>query len=119
MDQEASLGVAESLIQVLGKFAEYLGKGNVELQALLVFLVVAARERAFAMQELEEILGLSQASVSRNVALLSIGTISNPGPRLIKSYEDPQYRRRKKIRLTARGSELFEEIRRIIAKTRE
>jgi DNA-binding MarR family transcriptional regulator len=63
------------------------------------------------MQDLQDILNMSQSSVSRNVALLSIGTISNPGPRLIEAFEDPEYRRRKHVRLTARGKKLFDEIR--------
>jgi DNA-binding MarR family transcriptional regulator len=107
--------VAQALLKVQEKFAEYLGKGDVELQAFSTFLFIAARSSDFAMQELEEMLGLSQASVSRNVALLSIGSVKNPGPRLIEAFEDPEYRRRKHVRLTARGRKLAEEITAILA----
>jgi DNA-binding MarR family transcriptional regulator len=103
--------IAQALLKAQEKFAEYLGKGDVELQAFSTFLVIAERVNDFPMQDLQDILNMSQSSVSRNVALLSIGTISNPGPRLIEAFEDPEYRRRKHVRLTARGKKLFDEIR--------
>ena len=103
--------VAQALLKAQEKFAQYLGKGDVELQAFSTFLVVAERTDDFPMQDLQDILNLSQSSVSRNVALLSIGTVTNPGPRLIEAFEDPEYRRRKHVRLTARGKKLMDEIR--------
>jgi DNA-binding MarR family transcriptional regulator len=110
--------MADGLRKAQDKFAEYLGKGDVELQAFSTYLVIAGRSDSFPMQDLQDILGLSQASVSRNVALLSVGSLANPGPRLVEAFEDPEYRRRKHVRVTARGRRLMEEIREIILETR-
>jgi DNA-binding MarR family transcriptional regulator len=106
--------IAQGLLKSQERFAHYLGKGDVEIQAFSTFLMIAERVSDFPMQDLQEMLGLSQASVSRNVALLSIGSVTNPGPKLIEAFEDPEYRRRKHVRLTPRGRKLMEEIRDIM-----
>ena len=110
-EQKEQRVLAQALLKAQEKFAQYLGKGDVEIQAFSTFLVIAERINDFPMQDLQDALGLSQSSVSRNVALLSVGTVTNPGPRLIEAYEDPEYRRRKHVRLTARGKKLMDEIR--------
>lgn len=82
-----------------------MGRGEVELHALRVFFIVAdAAGRPVPQSAIRERTGLSEAATSRNVALLSTGaTFTTPGPGLIESYEDPEYRRRKLVRLTAKG----------------
>jgi hypothetical protein len=87
-DGKAEATVARSILKAQETFAKYLGEGDVEMQALSTFLVIAQHGRDYPMKQLQESLGLSQASVSRNVALLSIGTMQNPGPKLIEAYED-------------------------------
>jgi DNA-binding MarR family transcriptional regulator len=105
---------ATGVLKAQQKFAEYLGKGDVELQAFATFCLIAARPSEFPMADLTDILGLSQSSISRNVALLSIGSVKAPGPQLIEAYEDPEYRRRKYVRLTTRGKRLAAEIAEIL-----
>jgi DNA-binding MarR family transcriptional regulator len=102
--------VARALLQAHEKFAQYMGKGDVPIQTFSTFLVVAERVSDFPMQELQDILGISQSSVSRNVTLLSLGSASLEPPKLIEAFEDPDYRRRKHVRLTAKGRKLMEEI---------
>ena len=85
---------------------KYLGNDRFEWQTLDIFLTIADRASEIAMQELEAAHGLTQAAISRNAAKLGNGlTMNEPGARLIESYEDPAYRRRKLVRLTARGQE--------------
>jgi DNA-binding MarR family transcriptional regulator len=109
------MATAKSLIEIHRKFSDYLGKRDVELQAVSMFLMIASVGRPFPMQDLQTALGLSQASVSRNVALLSVGSLANPGPKLIEAFEDPAYRRRKQVRLAPKGRELMKELQRIIS----
>ena len=68
--------------------------------------------RGFAMTVAEflstliEVSGKSQAAISRNVAKLGNGlTMADAGARLIEAYEDPSFRRRKLVKLTALGRE--------------
>ena len=63
------------------------------------------------MQELQGYARVSQASISRNCATL--GDWIKPGQAgygLIESYDDPEYRRRKLVRLTPKGEVLRKKI---------
>lgn len=104
---------AQACLKMIGKFSEYIGKGDVEMQALATFWTVAERGGEMPMMELQDTLGLSQSSVSRNVTLLSIGSIAAPGPRLLEAFDDPGYRRRKIVQITPRGRKLADELREI------
>jgi DNA-binding MarR family transcriptional regulator len=98
---------ARQIAKVHEKFAEYLGRGDRELQVVAMFLTVAQSDDPVTMQSLQEGLGLSQASTSRNVRILYDSN-------LVESYEDPAYRRRKYVRLTAKGVRLMEEVASIV-----
>lgn len=56
-------------------------------------------------QELGKHTGVNRSSNSRNIAKLGIGEdpVKRPGPGLVESYEDPQDRRTKMVRLTPKG----------------
>jgi DNA-binding MarR family transcriptional regulator len=85
---------------------------NSELQVpmLLTFLHVA-NSGEIGMAALEDLTGVSQAAVSRNVAKLSQGiTLKEPGLGLVEAFEDPTWRRRKIVRLTPRGAALIAEL---------
>lgn len=73
------------------------------LQQLSVLISVAL-EPDQGVLDIGEKLGLTQASVSRNVAALSaIHRKHRPGLNLLAAYEDPMERRRKMVRLTPAG----------------
>lgn len=103
--QIAKLMAAGALLQ------KYSNNPRLEWQTAHVFLLVCAANGETSQQELEKQTGLAQSSLSRNVARLGNGeTMNDPGPKLLESYEDPAFRRRKLVRLTARGRVLCEEL---------
>jgi len=56
-------------------------------------------------------LGIPDSTCSRNIQQLGLGaTIAAPGPRLVESRVDPEYRRRKMIKLTQAGKRFIEAI---------
>lgn len=90
---------------------KYMGNDRFEWQQLVLFLAIAMTDGEVSFQELEKRTGASQAATSRNIAKLGQGiTMHEPGARLIEAYEDPAYRRRKLVRLTALGREFREEL---------
>ena len=59
------------------------------------------------MKDIADALGVAQSTMSRNIA--NLGEISRhhtPGLRFVRAVEDPNERRRKVVRLTARGRQL-------------
>ena len=84
--------------------------GNLSPSALQI-LVTVALEPGISMPELEKKANVSQASCSRNVALLSeIHRLGKPGLGLIVATEDPIFRRRKVVRLTEKGQRVLASI---------
>jgi DNA-binding MarR family transcriptional regulator len=95
-----------------------MGRGEVELNALQILLIVASyKGRTVPQGTIRELIGLSESAVSRNLAILGEGnSIRAPGPKLVESFEDPEYRRRRLVRLTTRGKALVETLQGIIDK---
>jgi DNA-binding MarR family transcriptional regulator len=88
----------------------FLGTSDIPLQQVLTFAHVADRQE-LPMADLIDLTGVGQSSVSRNVAALSSTRgVREPGYGLVEAYEDPAYRRRKLVKLTARGRALVAEI---------
>ena len=88
---------------------------NINNATMMVFLTVARRGECI-QRNLEEELGLSNASASRNVSYWTDDiqrSTGKPGPGLIERKENPTDRRYKILRLTPKGREFYEEIRRI------
>ena len=80
------------------------------IQGMQLFLWVAANPE-ISMGELEEPVGISQASVSRGLAALSkINRNKQPGSDLIKAVEDIHNRRRKLCVLTSKGEALLQKL---------
>ena len=79
-----------------------MGRSEVEMTTLQVFLIVAEGQgRPVPQSSIKDRTGLSEAATSRNIAMLSVGaTATSKAPRIIESYEDPEYRRRKLVRMT-------------------
>ena len=81
--------------------------GNLSSSALQILATVAV-EPGISMSELEKKANVSQASCSRNVALLSeIHRLGKPGLGLIVATEDPIFRRRKVVKLTEKGQRVL------------
>lgn len=107
-----STTIAMSKLGKVGVVAtHYMGNDRFEWQALSLFLTIAMTDSEVSMQELEKRTGKSQAATSRNIAKLGQGlTMQDAGCRLIEAYEDPAFRRRKLVRLTALGREFREKL---------
>ena len=79
---------------------------QMEAQAMAVFLFVAIHgcRDGVAMQVISKDLNISQSSVSRNAYKLGdINRHKKNGVGLLETFEDPMERRRKLVRLTAKG----------------
>ena len=94
-----------AMIQMIGAVRDFLDQADIPMQQVLTFAHVAHRGE-IPMQELMDLTGVSQSSVSRNVEKLASGKPRDPGYGLLEAFEDPYYRKRKIVRLTPRGKEL-------------
>lgn len=82
---------------------------DLQMQTALLFLQVGQHGEV-SMSDLEKQVGISQASVSRGVGVLSTGRPDEPGRGILEAFEDPYYRRRKIVKLTPRGKSMFNRI---------
>ena len=98
MDTKKTLGISRAL----GALREELEYSDMPAQLIQILLEVAAVGEV-TQQDLEKKVGISRAAVSRFLAILSVGVPRRPGLRLVESFEDPEYRRRKIVRVTAKG----------------
>lgn len=104
-DQAASNPLAVAYA-VLIKLMEATNAPTMAGQQIATYLHVALNGEV-PQADLEAATGVAQSSVSRNVALLGNGlSPKEPGYRLLRSYEDPHYRRRKLVNLTEKGEAL-------------
>lgn len=104
------------MIQLLDTMRKSLGQSDIPLQQLLTFCHVADKSE-MPMADLALLSGVTQSSVSRNVARLGMGiTPKEAGFGLLEAYEDPYYRKRKLVALTPRGKELVKELERVAAR---
>lgn len=99
------------LVEASKCLAKTTGNDRLELQTMQTFLIVCIAGGETSMQEIEKQLDFGQSTTSRNVSKLGNGiSMDEPGPRLVEAYEDPAYRRRKLVRLTARGHKLADDL---------
>lgn len=98
MDVKKTLGISHALGAVRGE----LKYSDMPAQLIQILLEVAAVGE-ISQQALEKKVGISRAAVSRFLSILSVGMPLKPGLRLVESFEDPEFRRRKIVRVTARG----------------
>lgn len=104
---------ASSLLKVIERFREI--DGEMQAQAIAVLLKVAKNPLPLKMAEIAEELGLSQSTISRNVAYLGDwNRRKEAGHKLVEAYEDPAERRRKLVRLTAKGKRFVKSLNEII-----
>jgi DNA-binding MarR family transcriptional regulator len=84
---------------------------EIQAQSMAVLLKVAKHPVPIKMAEIAEELGLSQSTVSRNVAYLGDwNRHKTKGHQMVEAFEDPMERRRKLVRLTAKGKRFIAEL---------
>jgi len=86
---------------------------DVQANAIQVFLLVAScpDPDGISMQDIGKKTGISQAGVSRNVALFTDWTRHRTeGPGLLQRTEDIMNRRQKRVRLTPKGQRFADTI---------
>tara|TARA_B100001250_G_scaffold395315_1_gene400084 strand:+ start:770 stop:1096 length:327 start_codon:yes stop_codon:yes gene_type:complete len=105
---------ARALLNVIEHFR--LIDSGMHAQSMSIFLYVAEYDpKAVAMQEIAQEIGVSQASVSRNVALLSSTTrYRTKGPNLLQAAEDPNERRSKLVTLTHKGRKFYNDLEKLV-----
>ena len=93
-----------TIIEEIRKFDSHM-----ESQTIAVFFYVCLYSGAdgVSMQTISQKLDIAQSSVSRNCYKLGDRTRDGIGIGLLQSFEDPEERRRKLVRLTAKGRRVF------------
>lgn len=72
---------------------------------LRIFATVASRGQC-SMQDLEKATDRPGPSISRAISALGMGHPDRPGYGFVEAFEDPYERRRKLVRLTAKGEKV-------------
>jgi len=92
----------QSILRVIERLREV--DAEMQIQSAAVLLRVAANEVPMKMKDIASDLGISQASVSRNIGYLGgVNRHHEKGHNLVEAYEDPNERRRKLCKLTPKG----------------
>lgn len=102
------------IYQVIDMFRSL--NNEIQAQTIQTFLYVGmSPNRDVPMQEMGKALGLSQASISRNVSFYSkLNRHRSKGVGLLGSREDPKERRRKVVYLTNKGTMFMSKLESII-----
>lgn len=91
---------------------------EMQLQTVLAFLIIAQRSEqgaTLSIKEVGEMLGVTSASASRNVAALAeVSRHRKAGHKLVTTYENPDYRVEKFIDLTDKGKALVTRLEQLI-----
>lgn len=91
-----------SVVKALGTLREELEYSDLPAQMVQIYLEVVAMGE-LPQESLQERTAVSKAAVSRFLNILGPGSPKEPGLRLLETFEDPEWRRRKLVRVTARG----------------
>ncbi len=104
----------ERLLKTINLFRHFYPE--MQAQTMCIFLhICKVHPKDIPMSELADLIGISQASCSRNVALLSSWTrYKTKGPGLVAAFENPMERRSKLVKLTPRGLSLLNDIKEVL-----
>jgi DNA-binding MarR family transcriptional regulator len=99
------------LTAVLESFKSFTGEPDVQIQTLETFLIVASQDpqrmtESTSQTELAHQIGVTQPSVNRNLRKMCEPPRGQEGYGLITVTTDPKDRRKRILKLTARGHEL-------------
>jgi DNA-binding MarR family transcriptional regulator len=101
----------------LESFWQIVQRTDMPISQVLLFLHVAQRG-PLAAEDLRKATGVTQSSVSRNIAKLGKGILKDgkrePGLGLVENYPDPSDNRRDLVQLTTHGDEVATEMSRVI-----
>lgn len=96
---------------------------EMQAQTMLAFIYIARMDNGgspASVKEVGEHLGLTSASASRNIAVLSKWSRHNkPGHDLVEAIENPEFRSQKLIRLTAKGKRVIKTLEDLNASKKE
>ena len=98
----------KNLLKIIEEMRKF--DSQLEAQAISVFFYVASKggKDGVAMQSISEDLDIAQSSVSRNCyKLADVNRHRKSGIGLLQTFEDPMERRRKLVRLTAKGKRVY------------
>jgi DNA-binding MarR family transcriptional regulator len=99
----------QRLITIFNEFRKF--DTEMPIQTAITLLLVSEyqdRDDGLCVKDLANLLGISTAAASRNVAKLSkVGVKSSTGHGLVEALEDPMYRVRKTVRLTKKGEHVI------------
>jgi DNA-binding MarR family transcriptional regulator len=101
------------LAQALQKARVLFNNPDLQVPMLIVFLAIGV-QRSMPMTQLPVTVGLSQSAVSRIVAKLGRGMVGEDGLGFVDAFEDPEWRRRKLVRLTRKGEKALLTLKQIL-----
>lgn len=91
----------------LEAFREFTKDGDVQVQTIQIFLkIVLAGDASISYVDLEKVVGISQAAISRNIKKLTAGPRETSGYGLITVELDPYDSRRRIIKISQKGKDL-------------
>lgn len=103
-------------INLFGKAISHISKevdGELQLQTLRTFIFIAQRGNC-TQKDVENELGVTNASASRNVSYWTDRRFDRrPGLGFVERVEDEYDRRFKILKLTTKGREFFEQLRKL------
>lgn len=108
MESKQSLRAASAglVLDIANGWANLTDYSDCPIHFLGVFAALSGHGGEMPMQDLARVTGRSGSSITRAVVKLGAGSFRAPGYGWVEAYEDPQWRRRKLVRLTESGRQV-------------
>lgn len=97
---------AELVLDIANGWSNLTDYSDCPIHFLGVFAALVTHGGEMPMQELARATGRSGSSITRAVVKLGAGSFGVPGYGWLEAREDPQWRRRKLVRLTEQGRQV-------------